>query len=301
MPEGEPAELGFTIESLPLLPGSYQLEIHLKDMARRLVEFVPRTYKFEVAETEVYGGRKLDGWFGNVGLKARPLDCSRNVERRSAMISRIKNLRPLRFFGKYFSAPRSENDYATHVPILIGLARMRQIKNVLEFGCGRYSTLTFLNRKAFPDLVKLHSIENDISWGETMSEIAKQDERWTLRLVPGDIAPSVSELDLESFDLILIDDSKTSAERAATICAVAKKQPQRPLIAIHDFEVGEYQEAATRFRRRYKFRAFTPKTGLTSNNAVDIRRLKRLVNANARNLEPDDIEAWIKTFSLNYV
>jgi len=71
--EGEIAELGFTIESLPLLPGSYQLEIHLKDMARRLIEIVPRTFKFEVAETEVYGGRKLDGWFGNVGLRARPL------------------------------------------------------------------------------------------------------------------------------------------------------------------------------------------------------------------------------------
>src|ERR1041385_515657 len=73
LPAGEVAELGFTIESLPLLPGTYQLEIHLKDMAKRLIEIVPRTFKFEVAETEVYGGRKLDGWFGNVGLRARPL------------------------------------------------------------------------------------------------------------------------------------------------------------------------------------------------------------------------------------
>jgi lipopolysaccharide transport system ATP-binding protein len=71
LPAGQPAELGFTIESLPLLPGTYQIEIHLKDMAKRLIEFVPRTFKFEVAETEVYGGRKLDGWFGNVGLRAR--------------------------------------------------------------------------------------------------------------------------------------------------------------------------------------------------------------------------------------
>ena len=71
LPAGQPAEIGFTIESLPLLPGTYQIEIHLKDMAQRLVEFLPRTFKFEVAETEVYGGRKLDGWFGNVGLRAR--------------------------------------------------------------------------------------------------------------------------------------------------------------------------------------------------------------------------------------
>ena len=73
LPVGEVAELGFTIESLPLLPGTYQLEIHLKDMAKRLIEIVPQTFQFEVAETEVYGGRKLDGWFGNVGLRARPL------------------------------------------------------------------------------------------------------------------------------------------------------------------------------------------------------------------------------------
>jgi hypothetical protein len=74
---GEASELGFRIESLPLLPGAYQLEIHLKDMARSLVEIVPRTFEFEVAETEVYGGRKLDGWFGSVGLRAQALDFSR--------------------------------------------------------------------------------------------------------------------------------------------------------------------------------------------------------------------------------
>ena len=76
LPAGEVAELGFTIDSLPLLPGVYQVEIHLKDMARGLIEIVPRTFEFEVAETEVYGGRKLNEWFGNIGLRARALDVS---------------------------------------------------------------------------------------------------------------------------------------------------------------------------------------------------------------------------------
>jgi lipopolysaccharide transport system ATP-binding protein len=71
LPAGQPAELGFTIESLPLLPGPYQIEIHLKDMAKHLFEFVPSTFRFDVAETEVYGGRRLDSWFGNVGLRAQ--------------------------------------------------------------------------------------------------------------------------------------------------------------------------------------------------------------------------------------
>src|SRR5215207_10889023 len=111
------------------------------------------------------------------------------------MIGRIKNFAPLRLCARYFSAPRAENDYATHVPILLGLARMREIKSVLEFGCGRYSTLTFLNRAAFPHLERLHSIENDSIWAETIHEAAKSDERWTLKLLRGEIAGSVPALD----------------------------------------------------------------------------------------------------------
>ena len=214
------------------------------------------------------------------------------------MIAKIKTFAPLAFplrlCGKYLSAPRAENDYATHVPILIGLARMREIKSVLEFGCGHYSTLTFLNRAAFPQLRRLHSVENDAAWSETIQELAKGDERWTLQLAGSHIADTVPDLDLEGFDLILIDDSKTSAERVATINAVAKKRPQHPWVAIHDFEVGEYQEAASAFRRRYKFRAFTPKTGLIANHPINIRMLKRALNANARLVPPDDVEAWIR-------
>jgi lipopolysaccharide transport system ATP-binding protein len=75
---GETCELGFAVESLPLLPGAYQLEIHLKDMSRGLVEIVPHAYRFEVAETQVYGGRKLDSWFGNIGLRAHAFNGSRN-------------------------------------------------------------------------------------------------------------------------------------------------------------------------------------------------------------------------------
>jgi len=182
---------------------------------------------------------------------------------------------------KYFSAPRAINDYATHIPILIGLARVRQIRSVLEFGCGRYSTLTFLNRTAFPHLERLHSIENDDSWAATIQQIAQEDRRWSLQLVEGEISETVSNLDLESFDLILIDDSKTSAQRAATIRAVGLKQPERPWIVIHDFEVEEYRRAASGFRHRHRFRAYNPETGVVANQAVDWKSLKRIVKSNA--------------------
>ena len=201
---------------------------------------------------------------------------------------------PLRLCVKYFSTPRALNDYATHVPILIGLARMREIKNVLEFGCGYYSTLTFLNRTAFPQLERLHTVENDASWSETINEVAKVDERWTLRLVKGEIAGCVPKLDLERFDLILIDDSKTSTQRAATIRAVARQQPQHPWIAIHDFEVDEYKQAAAGFRRRHTFKAYNPETGLLSNSLINTRHLARLLKENSKALQPDDVNAWIR-------
>ena len=201
---------------------------------------------------------------------------------------------------RFFSTPRALNDYATHVPILIGLARLREIKSVLEFGCGYYSTLTFLNHGAFPHLERLQTVENDVSWAETLHEAAKSDERWTLKLVRRDIADSVSALDLESFDLVLLDDSKTSAQRSATIHAVAGKQPQRPWIVIHDFEVGEYRRAAASFKHRHTFKAFNPWTGLVSNNPIHVKPLYRMIKTKSRTLEADQTAHWIRALSLEF-
>lgn len=70
---GTEAELGFVIDSLPLLHGQYQLELFLKDMMDGRIEHVPMTFPFEVVETPIYGGRHLDHWYGFIGLHAQPL------------------------------------------------------------------------------------------------------------------------------------------------------------------------------------------------------------------------------------
>jgi len=67
---GEIVTLGFTIESFPFMPGTYLLEIHLKDLAHHKFEFLPDQIAFEVVETPVYGSRRLDRWFGTIGLQA---------------------------------------------------------------------------------------------------------------------------------------------------------------------------------------------------------------------------------------
>jgi len=213
------------------------------------------------------------------------------------MIARIKNSAPLRLCVKYFSTPRARNDYSTHVPILIALASIREIRSVLELGCGYYSTLTFLNRSAFPYLERLQSIENDTSWAEIIQAAAQADQRWALKLVDGEIADAVTHLDLEAYDLILIDDSKSSAQRAATIHAVAACEPQRPWIVIHDYEVDEYRNAATGFKHRYRFKTYNPQTGLVCNQPAEVKRLGRILTEN-KQLEPDDLERWIQSLRL---
>lgn len=197
---------------------------------------------------------------------------------------------------KYFSRPRALNDYATHIPVLIGLARRREIRHVLEFGCGHYSTLTFLNRSAFPHLERLHSIENDGSWAQTIEEAARNDRRWRLQLVNGEICESVAGLELESFDLIMIDDSKTSAQRAATIGAIAAKEPRRPWIVIHDFEFEGYRRAASVFKHRHRFRAYNPETGVVTNQMNDWQSIDRVIKSKSKSLEPDAIAQWIASF-----
>lgn len=197
----------------------------------------------------------------------------------------------------YFAAPRAKNDYATHIPILIGLARMREVRRVLEFGCGRYSTLTFLNRAAFPHLEQLYSVENDDSWAKEIQEAAKDDDRWTLQFVNKEMSEAVFDLHLEAFDLILIDDSKTSMQRAATIRTVARKQPQHPWIVVHDFEVEEYRRAASGFAHCHRFRAYNPETGVVSSHRAEWKKIDRVIRSQAKLLEPDAIEQW----ALNYV
>jgi lipopolysaccharide transport system ATP-binding protein len=66
---GETVDMGFIIDSLPLLGGTYHLEVQFRDPTQDVYDFVRGAFPFEVAETPVYGTRKLDGWMGTLGLR----------------------------------------------------------------------------------------------------------------------------------------------------------------------------------------------------------------------------------------
>jgi hypothetical protein len=194
--------------------------------------------------------------------------------------------------------PRARNDYATHVPVLIGLASLRRIERVLELGCGNYSTTTFLNRAAFPHLKELRSLENDPRWAKTMRLAVANDARCTIAFTRSPVAVAVSTLDLDYFDLIFVDDSATSEQRTATIRTLSALYPKNPWTLIHDFEYHDYQRAAAGFVHRFIFNAYNPETGLVCNSKnerqTDLRQLNQRLKANRTRLEPDDIDGWLR-------
>jgi hypothetical protein len=182
----------------------------------------------------------------------------------------------------------------------VALAARHPIRSVLELGSGRFSTPTLLDRAAFPDLERLDSLENDMEWAKKVEELVGGDPRLDLRRVEGPISSAVEKLDLGAYDAVLIDDSSVMADRVETIKAVAAGAGASTLVLIHDYEVYEYRRAASGFRNRFAFSAFTPQTGALSNRELVGRRTLVWLNSRikfmARRLDPGDVAGWVTVF-----
>lgn len=161
----------------------------------------------------------------------------------------------------FFTAQYTGEPYATHIPVLIGLARIGSVKRVLEFGMGAYSTFAFLNKKLFPDLAELHSFEDNRTWFEEITSVI-EDGRWKSHLCAPPLSKVVSEIDFQGFDLVLIDDSTTVEDRCNTISEVLKFCDPNTLVVIHDYEQLSYQNAANLWPHKFNFRSLYPNTGV---------------------------------------
>ena len=159
---------------------------------------------------------------------------------------------------------RSKNDHATHLPVLLGISKIYKIKNVIEFGSGNYSTMAFLNRRAFPDLISLKFYENNLNWYKKISHILKDDERAEPKYVEGEISNQIEPEMISQADLIFIDDSDNAISRSKTISKVCK-YIEDGIIIIHDFEVPIYVEKSKIIKHSYNFNSLIPNTGILSN------------------------------------
>lgn len=199
---------------------------------------------------------------------------------------------------------RSSNPYATHIPILIALPRFFKITRVLEFGCGQYSTLLFLNRNIYTDLIECTSLENDFQWYKEIKEKVAGDARINMHYVNENYSQVIKELDFQKYNLILIDDSKNSKDRAVTICEVIKKSEFNNLIVVHDFEIFEYKRAASKLKNQFLFTSLNPCTGVLWKRfsifkQIKLLKINKIIKKHKNNIEPDDYDAWNQILTKN--
>ncbi len=203
----------------------------------------------------------------------------------------------------YGIPPKSKKAYATHLPVLIGLPRLFEVKHVLEFGSGLSSTPLYLNREVFPDLVSVLSYENESEWLEKVQEATQHDSRLQLKLIEGRMAGMVDTLNVGDYDMIFIDDSRGFKVREETIRAIAARcKACGGVVVIHDYERLEYRWASRTFRHHFRFTAFTPNTGVVWNDGSRLasRKLKlmnNLIQQQAEMLDPDDVVGWLRVLS----
>ena len=196
--------------------------------------------------------------------------------------------------------PRNTADYATHIPILVGIGCSLGIAKILEFGAGFYSTLTFLNRMAFPDVTSVCTIESDSDWISKVYAAAKEDPRLSIRHVPEPIESILPELELADYDLVLVD-SSTMAERRAALIRQLANRPAGGLVAIHDFEIDLYRRAAKGFANRVDYSSLNPCTGVLWHAKRDgekktLKNIRDIINRHAKVLTPYDVDSWAMVF-----
>lgn len=208
------------------------------------------------------------------------------------------------FVRRLYSGRRSicgTDPYATHVPVLVGLARLIPVRRVLELGCGPFSTSTFLDRFAFPHLTSIDSYETAPDWINRVSAIpgVGDDRRLHIHLADGEMARAIRRIDLDGYDLILVDDSTDMASRCRTIREVVRRVGSYTVVAIHDFEIREYRRSARGRQRSFAFTALVPHTGVLSQSVLSrrhLRLLNRVIRRGAPIVNESDVAGWIAHF-----
>lgn len=193
-----------------------------------------------------------------------------------------------------------EVPYSSHVPVLMAVARCVRIKRVLELGCGHFSTLTFLDRRAFPDLAGIDSLEDDATWMKEIQEATRDDSRINLSFVDGDWEARIANTDFDQYDLVFVDNGRTIAERQQSIRWVAERATDRNVVIVHDYEQTAYRMAVRALPHRVDFSALLPNTGVAwRGGGVDRSRLmalRSMIAQNSREVRPDAIREWAKLF-----
>ncbi len=209
--------------------------------------------------------------------------------------SELSNLRHKTVSSRF--VPVSSTPYATHVPVLLGIARLPRVRTILELGSGLCSTPLLADRTLFPRVTRFVSLEDDTAWGQRVAAQV-QDADVELRMVAS-IPRDVRSVDIERFDMIFIDDSVTTKLRCSTIRAVLARAKAEAIVVIHDFENRAYRTCVPRGWRAESFAAALPFTGVLYRDdrlSGYIRQLSAVIAQN-RTVNAADVQIWRSLFT----
>lgn len=198
--------------------------------------------------------------------------------------------------------PRSEQPYATHIPILIGVAAAYLPQRVVEFGSGNFSTMMFLDTNVFPSVRRVESYENNRDWLQRIEGKIAGDPRAACYFCEGRMKDAVSSEKLAAADLIFVDDSMSGWERAYTVKEVARTCSEHPITIVHDYDLPGIRMACRKFEHRFAFTQFTPQTCAVWNGSPQRKRIfetvARRLDENAQRLGVADARRWAGVFSV---
>jgi hypothetical protein len=206
-----------------------------------------------------------------------------------------------RLYEQYIGlAPMADEPYATHVPVLVGVAAVCRPRLVIEFGSGAFSTLSFLDEVAFPSVERVESYENNREWFQQIQRQIPLNAFVNLNFVEGDMYQVIEGANTHSASMIFIDDSPTAAARVPTVEEVARRCGAEPVVILHDNNLWRLRLATRKFENRISFDAFNPQCcvmwhGHPERKSV-LGEVNRIIHQHASDIALTDVRAWIKIF-----
>jgi hypothetical protein len=174
------------------------------------------------------------------------------------------------------------------------------VRTVLELGAGRYSTPAFLDRRAFPEVQRVVSVEQDSYWAEEVRALVGTDPRHELRVIRESTVSALGEIRVSDYDLVLVDDSRTVLERSGTVKRVTEGIGNSTVVVVHDFQERAYQEVVAPGAQTAMVAIHYPVTGVVwSGYAMEadaIARVTSVIRSHAMRVVPQDLEGWVDVF-----
>lgn len=198
-------------------------------------------------------------------------------------------------------AKRSREPYATHAPILVGVAAALKPESIIEFGAGAFSTVSFLDEAAFPSIRRVDSYENNREWFDQLRQRLPSRGRLNLRFVEGEMYQAVLAANPIAADIIFIDDSPTARARVPTVEEVARTCGMKPIVVLHDNDLWRLRFATRKFGHRVSVNTFNPQCSIMWHGHPErvtvLQRVRDVIHQHAGNIPVTDIREWAKVFS----